>query len=361
VFQKPQDLRTCGACYQKGHVLADCTRKVDVYGFLAGCPLCNTTRHNIDQCNGQTQGKHRGKKRRPSELFYYMVVRRIGKPPVRSRLDFRFINPEKWAVLDQYPQTCQFAAYRRNNKIAQGVEEQVDDPNWADPNSVKSQIHPLEAKVTSGLLSFTESSTPARVSNQQLPEGLHLAQQRTSSRGPAAPTPEVQPTSDNLPLPSPPVFGTELHNYHDQSSAARPTNPPANPQTQERNHVVPPAVPQFSCISTMPPTPVYNRSGAWVMHAAAQSETSHCGTHEAFNAPHSEKPPFSELGQSEPEICFSGGTSSQSPSITCDNCGKPTHCTFYCTQPCSRCQEVGHLAPECPFSSGTLYSSASRE
>lgn len=183
VVQKPQDLRTCGACYQKGHVLADCTRKVDVYGFLAGCPLCNTTKHNIDQCNRPTQGKKRGKKPTQGDLFHFMVVKRVGKPPLRSRLDFRFIHPRRWAVLARYPQTCQFAASRQMKEIVQGVGEEVDDPSWANPSSVKSQIHPLEGRVTSGLLNFTESATPARISNQQLPEGLHLAQQRTSSRG----------------------------------------------------------------------------------------------------------------------------------------------------------------------------------
>ncbi|PMD20434.1 hypothetical protein NA56DRAFT_704777 [Hyaloscypha hepaticicola] len=159
-----------------------------------------------------------------------------------------------------------------------------------------------------------------------------------------------------------------LHDYHGQSSAARPTTPPENPQAQERKHVVPPAVPQFSSIPTVSPTPtpVHNRSVAWAMHPATQSETSHCGTHEACNVPHSDEPSFSELGQSKPEIRLSRGTLSQSSSIfsdsiTCENCGKPTHHCLYCTQPCSRCQEVDHLAPECPFSSGTLYSSASRE
>lgn len=113
----------------KGHVLADCTKKVDVYGFLAGCPLCNTTKHNIDQCNRPSQEKKRGKQLKQGDLFHFMVVRRISKPPFRSRLDFRFINPEKWAVLDRYPQTCQFAAYRRKKEIYQGVREEVDDPS----------------------------------------------------------------------------------------------------------------------------------------------------------------------------------------------------------------------------------------
>jgi hypothetical protein len=321
VAQKPEDLRTCGACHQKGHVLADCTRTVDVYGFLVGCPLCNTTKHNVDQCK---------RKPKQGDLFYYMVVKRVGKPPLRSGLDFRFILPKRWAVLTRYPQTCQFAASRRNNRTVQGVEEQVDDPNWANPNSVKSQVHPLEAKATSGLSTFTKSSTPARISNQQLPEERHLAQQRSSFRGPSPPTPATQPTSDNLLLSSPSVSGTMLHDYHGQSAAARPTNPSGSPQIQGKKHVVPLAVSQFSRTPTMSSTPVHNRSGAFAMHPAAQSETKRFETHQASDAPHFEKPSFSEMAKSEPETRFSRGTLSQSPLITCEKCGKPYHHWSYC-------------------------------
>jgi hypothetical protein len=66
------------------------------------------------------------------------------------------------------------------------------------------------------------------------------------------------------------------------------------------------------------------------MHPAAQSETKRFETHQASDAPHFEKPSFSEMGQPEPETGFSRGTLSQTPLITCEKCGKPYHHWSYC-------------------------------
>jgi hypothetical protein len=82
--QKPLDFRICGACKQKGHVLADCKRKVDKYGFLCGCPGCNTTRHNFDDCVGLPGGKKK-KAPKPSDYWHFLAIKRLCKAPLRPR------------------------------------------------------------------------------------------------------------------------------------------------------------------------------------------------------------------------------------------------------------------------------------
>ncbi|KAE8443784.1 hypothetical protein EG329_001378 [Mollisiaceae sp. DMI_Dod_QoI] len=147
------DERICGGCGIEGHPLADCTKNVDEYGFINGCPKCNTTKHLIDNCrskNRLTDGR----------MFYFLVVKRLGKPPLRSREDFRFVSPKKFAELKKYPQTCQFAAQRRNHGISQMVTEIVLDPSWKSPHLVASQVHPLDANREPSLLVKSESTTP---------------------------------------------------------------------------------------------------------------------------------------------------------------------------------------------------------
>jgi len=184
--RKPIELvRYCGACSQKGHELRDCTRKVDVYGFQVGCPLCNTTKHNIDQCQGRpARGNQKAQRPNASTLWYVMVVRRAGKPPLRSARDFRFLNPEKWAFLDRYPQTCQFAAARKKAKIFQAVDEQVQDPSWANPESIGSQVHPLD--VSAAQFFTSAAGTLNHLPAQQLHSEKNSAAEKPSSHGQTA-------------------------------------------------------------------------------------------------------------------------------------------------------------------------------
>jgi hypothetical protein len=291
--QKPQQTQKCGACNQKGHILGECTRKVDFYGFLIGCPRCNTTKHNIDQCTGPTHGKKKGKKPTLSDLWFLMVLRRIGKPPVRSALDFRFINPERWARLERYPQTCQFAAARRNNKIGQGVDERIEDPSWANPDSVRSQVHPLEANRPQASTAFTDSSTPASTFNQPPIQAYHLA--------------ESINCTGNKTFPSGAALAFKIE--------------------QESNHTVPPAIPPFSGFPPTFPFPQYHHPDLvhLITNLAAQEQISQSQAQQVPNVPHFGGQSVSEPGRSEPDVQSRGEPISQPPSVLCESCGKNTH------------------------------------
>lgn len=246
--RKPIELvRYCGACSQKGHELRDCTRKVDVYGFQVGCPLCNTTKHNIDQCQGRpARGNQKAQRPNASTLWYVMVVRRAGKPPLRSARDFRFLNPEKWALLDRYPQTCQFAAARKKAKIFQAVDEQVQGPSWANPESIGSQVHPLDV---SAAQFSSAAGTLNHLPAQQLHSEKNSAAKKPSSHGQTASDFKIESASNSPLLQSTATSGAMVHGYQNQREAAQPHSPLENPHHQVVNHAVLPSTPDSPSIS----------------------------------------------------------------------------------------------------------------
>jgi hypothetical protein len=187
-----------------------------------------------------------------------VVLRRIGKPPVRSALDFRLINPEKWALLVRYPQTCQFAAARRNNKIVQGVDEQIEDPSWANPDSVRSQVHPLEAKGRPASTAFADYANPPRTFKQLPTRDYRLIQPiaaaRSSSYGPSAPAFKVESKLD--PPQSSMTSGAMAHGSRGQSRVAQGRNPRGTQQHREQSYCTTrhPSIPRSS--ASIPNVPV---------------------------------------------------------------------------------------------------------
>lgn len=69
----------CGNCDRRGHTIGDCI-KTDESGTVPGCARCNTPEHATARCSHlPLPVKHRW-----DELFYYTVIRRTGKPPLRT-------------------------------------------------------------------------------------------------------------------------------------------------------------------------------------------------------------------------------------------------------------------------------------
>ncbi|KUJ21386.1 uncharacterized protein LY89DRAFT_665821 [Mollisia scopiformis] len=153
--------KICGGCRKSGHVLADCTYNVDEYGFIDGCPHCNTVEHRIDDCPGRSTAiPGRGKLKRKT-LFSLLVRGRAGKPPFRSAVDFRFISPDQFRTLDAFPQTCQFALARRDRRLyPQSHKDRVMDSSWLDQTTIVSQIHPLDAPPSLRLTPNAGSDSP---------------------------------------------------------------------------------------------------------------------------------------------------------------------------------------------------------
>jgi len=278
ISESVQDTRTCGACYQPGHILADCTRKIDKYGFLCGCPRCNTAKHNFDDCVGMPWGK-KMKKPKLSDYWYWVVIKRLGKPPLRSRLDFRFVNEGKWAALTKlHPQTYQFAAAHRKHQIYQGIDEKMEDPSWEHPESIGSQIHPLDAPAQqASRLSYPEPPAPGSRFGQAsthapLPLSFGAIDGATASH--AAPSAKIEPQANSFCQRGFESSGSMAKGYQIHPFRQDLISNFQQPADQESNHAVPPSIPQFSGTPQMPLAPPHHGivSTPRSMLATAQSE-----------------------------------------------------------------------------------------
>ncbi|WQF76249.1 Putative Zinc finger, CCHC-type superfamily [Colletotrichum destructivum] len=67
----------CGSCGAMGHVLVDCV-KYGHYGWMGGCPYCNSNKHNFDDCEYMDF-------KNKALLVYILVVRRANKCPIRTK------------------------------------------------------------------------------------------------------------------------------------------------------------------------------------------------------------------------------------------------------------------------------------
>ncbi|KAF4636367.1 hypothetical protein G7Y89_g1715 [Cudoniella acicularis] len=140
--QKPQLI--CGNCQDIGHEVADCTRNLDSEGFVNACPFHNTNSHSAFRCPDVYDIPLR-------KLYYFLVRRRAGKPPIRCPWNFWSIDPVRWEAQRDVvrPQRAQFALDRAQKMGWQGIREVVRDPmfdgaNWEQflgTNWILPQVH----------------------------------------------------------------------------------------------------------------------------------------------------------------------------------------------------------------------------
>ncbi|KAK0103890.1 hypothetical protein ONS96_004998 [Cadophora gregata f. sp. sojae] len=139
----------CGNCSQAGHSLADCTYNIDEYGYLNGCPRCNTLQRNYADCPCP---------KLPHDDYHYLITKRHGKPPLRCRWDFRlgYWKEFKDCVYQDdtnamRPQTAAFAKERRDRGVVQSWNEIVLDPIWYGrtdwTTNVGKMVHPLDREL----------------------------------------------------------------------------------------------------------------------------------------------------------------------------------------------------------------------
>ena len=136
----------CGNCSEAGHSLADCTYNIDQYGYLNGCPRCNTLSHNYADCAAPIFAQ---------DDYFYLITKRHGKPPLRCRWDFRLGYWKKFKecvyeddTTAMRPQTAAFAKARRDKGVVQMWNEIVLDPIWYGrtdwSTNVGKMVHPLD-------------------------------------------------------------------------------------------------------------------------------------------------------------------------------------------------------------------------
>ncbi|PVH88966.1 hypothetical protein DL98DRAFT_580512 [Cadophora sp. DSE1049] len=170
----------CDNCGEKGHGIRICTRNIDEYGFLNGCPRCNNRQHNYADCPHKSNAR---------EDYAFLVRHRAGRAPLRWNKDYRDINAKKWNTEAIRPQTAQFAAARQSQGIVQRADEVVSDPNWLTATVIGPQIHPLDnpdvlQTIKSHAVQLGPQSNSPFVPTYQ-PQGQSTSQLITESAAPA--------------------------------------------------------------------------------------------------------------------------------------------------------------------------------
>ncbi|THV54249.1 hypothetical protein BGAL_0031g00230 [Botrytis galanthina] len=118
----------CANCNMRGHILSYCVAPVDEFGFISGCPVCNTKGHLFDDC--------------PKAMF---TMRRTNCPPIRWSKDIRNIPQFRSRI--QHPWTYDFSL-KQTGKFEISYDDfgrpkgLYPDPAWKTPDKVLSQAYP---------------------------------------------------------------------------------------------------------------------------------------------------------------------------------------------------------------------------
>ncbi|KAM0156068.1 hypothetical protein ACHAQE_006521 [Botrytis cinerea] len=133
------DLRNpCANCNMEGHNLGSCVAPVDEFGFISGCPQCNTKEHLFDECPQPV-------KCQDESFWAYLVTTRTNSPPIRWSKDIRHLNGFRrskvhpWTYDFSLKQVGKFEILYDNDGKAMGL---YPDPAWNTPDGVLSQAYP---------------------------------------------------------------------------------------------------------------------------------------------------------------------------------------------------------------------------
>lgn len=131
-------VRTCGNCAdvidertgrpyeQDGHVARDCSRVVWNDGYIHCCPICNVDTHVVDDCPSPKKDRN---------LFYMLVLKRDGKPPIFSRQPIWEIHPSKWTSTSARPQRPEFALEHRAELV--DCNKTIHDTFWDADHTIE--------------------------------------------------------------------------------------------------------------------------------------------------------------------------------------------------------------------------------
>ncbi|EDO04737.1 hypothetical protein SS1G_07220 [Sclerotinia sclerotiorum 1980 UF-70] len=131
----------CANCHAEDHLLQACMGPVDNFGFISGCPRCNTMTHLFEHCPNQ-------KKNESTSYLHYLVTARHNRPPIRWTQDIRGI-PKFWNQ-SRRPWTCEYslkeAIKPEGSCISSGrPKRNIDyDPAWNNPDKIPSQAYPKQ-------------------------------------------------------------------------------------------------------------------------------------------------------------------------------------------------------------------------
>jgi len=129
----------CGNCEDPDHRLHVCVLPVDEFGFVNGCPRCNTKTHMYNECPVRSGDRYL------HDDWYFLIHARNDKPPIRSDVDIRSITRMPGSDFAEFPWTYEFSMKQDSRGFLKGYQSSVGtlcDRAWLNPRKIPSQIHP---------------------------------------------------------------------------------------------------------------------------------------------------------------------------------------------------------------------------
>lgn len=139
----------CANCKKHGHALDTCSSPSWTFGNIPGCPFCNTTEHDIDNCP-KIDGTDWSLAENQAQLLDYLYTKRVNKPQIRSR---------KFNFVDLLCSTV--GPHNANDDLSNAMP-------WSDEFSMKMS-HPRNSGVD-----LENKLTPETYHNRQLTDASYL-------------------------------------------------------------------------------------------------------------------------------------------------------------------------------------------
>ncbi|KAG4436221.1 hypothetical protein IFR05_008277 [Cadophora sp. M221] len=324
----------CANCGEKGHGIRICTRNIDQYGFLNGCPRYNTRKHNYADC----PVPHK------KDEYRYLVRLRIRKQPLRWNKDYPF-GPDLMELdcqpISTFPQTGPPQA-----------EPQQQTLTTAHKTEDQMQISPSDIQGVKSLLAILRQLEARRISNQGVERNTSTAPSLYSSS-------QVQTLSSHNATKKVDVAPMIFHSSEKHTFSSRGGAPPMVVAAPMRLDASSDEINNKSRPNNLGNFYEISPSGQFLIANSANmaSVTYSQRQRDEFNMPPS---PVRKLfptsstprplgSMNIPQILYAKSAIPLVGPSSCVNCKRPGHELKDCMEPCGLCDRARHTAADCAF------------
>ena len=170
----------CGNCEDPDHRLHVCVWPVDEFGFVKGCPRCNTKTHMYNECPVRSGDRY------IHDDWYFLIHARNNKPPIRSDVDIRSITRAPGSDFAEFPWTYEFSMKQDSRGFLKGYQSSVGtlrDLAWLTPRKVPSQIHPSNVESIYTTMKDEVARIKKEIQKEAEERGVKLESEKCESKG----------------------------------------------------------------------------------------------------------------------------------------------------------------------------------
>jgi hypothetical protein len=169
----------CGNCEDPDHRLHVCVWPVDEFGFVKGCPRCNTKTHMYNECPVRSGDRY------VHDDWYFLIHTRNNKPPIRSDVDIRTITRKSGSDDMEFPWTYEFSMKQDSRGFLKGYQSSVGtlrDRAWLTPRKIPSQIHPTNLESAYTTMRVEVARIKQEIQKEAEERGVKLESEKCDSK-----------------------------------------------------------------------------------------------------------------------------------------------------------------------------------